>query len=81
LRLAGAGTVVGSYWAVDDTSSAALMTAFYRELWDRPGEVAPERALRAAQLEMIRGGAAEAGDRSLAHPKNWAGFFVMGSPG
>jgi CHAT domain-containing protein len=65
----GARGVVGTLWAVDDAATRRLMRAFYSRL--RDGE-APSDALRAAQLEMIRSGGADAAAAS------WAAFVLSG---
>jgi CHAT domain-containing protein/tetratricopeptide (TPR) repeat protein len=49
---AGGTDVVASLWKVPDRSTAALMAAFYRNLWDR--DLPPVEALRRAQLELYR---------------------------
>lgn len=51
-RLAGAGSVVASLWSVDDAATAALMTEFYRNLWDK--RLGKLEALRQAQLTILR---------------------------
>jgi CHAT domain-containing protein len=48
---AGAPSVVASLWKVDDTSTAYLMSSFYKNLRTKT----KAEALRQAQLEMIRG--------------------------
>jgi CHAT domain-containing protein len=63
---AGAPAVLVSLWTVEDASTAALMTHFYRRL--RTGDT-PARALRAAQLELMR---------DHPHPFFWAPFVLMG---
>lgn len=65
---AGAPTVVGSLWKVDDAATAALMTGFYTQL--KQGS-APAAALRAAQAE------ARARDPD---PFKWAAFLLTGAP-
>ena len=68
---AGAASLVGSYWAVDDASTRRLMTRFYTALQQGEGKAA---ALRLAQLDLL-------GDPLLAHPYYWAPFFLVGHGG
>jgi CHAT domain-containing protein len=65
---AGVPTLLVSLWAVDDESTAALMTHFYQRLLagDRPAT-----ALRQAQLALMR--------RDV-HPFFWAPFILLGRP-
>ena len=63
---AGASTLIQSLWRVDDTSTVALMEAFYRGLI--AGQT-PGAALRNAQLGCLESG---------AHPYVWAPFQVVG---
>jgi CHAT domain-containing protein len=51
-QYAGAGTVLASLWEVSDRSTAELMTRFYGYL---EGGKPKDEALRAAQLDLIRG--------------------------
>jgi tetratricopeptide (TPR) repeat protein len=67
---AGVPSLVASLWPVEDTSTAALMEGFYRRL--EAGESAAA-ALRAAQLEMLRG------EDGLKHPFYWAPFVLIGA--
>lgn len=62
---AGAATLVVSLWAVNDSSTAALMTTFYRKL--REG-VSTRGALRDAALET---------KSRHKHPYYWAPFVLM----
>lgn len=63
---AGAGSVVGSLWAVRDAAAADLMQRFYHEL----GHGAPKAAaLRTAKLAMLRAGAPN---------EDWAAFVLSG---
>jgi CHAT domain-containing protein len=66
---AGAGGVVGSLWAVDDTLTAPLMTAFHTAYRTSPD---PATALRTAQLAMLNSGGVR------ASPAAWAGFRYTG---
>lgn len=76
---AGAASLVLSQWAVEDRSTAQLMTAFYTGLAEGRSKGA---ALRDAQLEFIasRDSQDPAGSR-YAHPYYWAPFFLVGDPG
>jgi CHAT domain-containing protein len=70
--VAGARTVVASLWNINDASTAELMVRFYHHLKgddDAPGKTTDE-ALRAAQLELLRG--------EYPSPHFWAPFQVIG---
>lgn len=67
---AGADGVVASLWLVSDTLAKPLMVDFHRE-YSRTRDAA--RALRTAQLNMIRSGSPQ-----RASPAAWAGFRYMG---
>jgi CHAT domain-containing protein len=67
-QFAGARSVVASLWRVADSSTSALMQAFYRHL--RAGR-SKDEALRAAQTELIKSSAFRA-------PFRWAGFQLIG---
>jgi CHAT domain-containing protein/Tfp pilus assembly protein PilF len=71
---AGARSVLASLWSVADASTSELMNRFYRHL--RSGKPKDE-ALRAAQLDLIRGRDVPAGAR-FSHPFHWAAFQVFG---
>jgi CHAT domain-containing protein/tetratricopeptide (TPR) repeat protein len=66
---AGARSVLATLWGVSDTSTPRLMERFYSHL--RAGKSRDE-ALRAAQLDFIRGGA------DVAHPFRWAALQLSG---
>ncbi|RPH53576.1 CHAT domain-containing protein, partial [bacterium] len=66
---AGASRVVASLWRVEDQATAALMTRFYRALWEEG--LPPAAALRAAQLGMRE-------QRRWRDPYYWAGFVLQG---
>jgi CHAT domain-containing protein len=67
---AGAGGVVASQWEVDDASTAALMTTLHSSLLIG---VAPQAALRAAQIAMLRDP-----DRRNRQPRRWGSFRYEG---
>jgi CHAT domain-containing protein/Tfp pilus assembly protein PilF len=67
-QYAGAKSVLASLWEVNDASTAELMRRFYGHL--RQGR-SKDRALRAAQVEMIR-------RPGSAHPNRWAAFQLVG---
>jgi CHAT domain-containing protein len=66
-QYAGARTVLASLWSVNDEATAFLMERFYRGL--RSGQT-KDVALRAAQVEMLRG--------ARSHPALWAAFQLSG---
>lgn len=69
---AGVGGMVGSLWPVHDKLTQPLMLHFH-ERYRHHGD--PARALREAQLWMLR----ESADSALASPAAWAGFRYAGN--
>jgi len=67
----GVPVVIASQWDVDDRATEQLTLVFHREL-AKSGD--PTRALRAAQLAMLR-----SGDAVLALPENWGAFVAIGT--
>lgn len=63
----GTGSLVSTFWAVEDTTTAALMTAFYGAL---AAGMSKGAALRQAQLQYIH-----------QHPYFWSPFFLVGDTG
>lgn len=68
---AGAKRVVASLWEVNDSSTAELMTHFYRNLLAGSGQ-RPAAALRAAQIEIWR-------KDPESSPYFWAAFIIQGN--
>jgi CHAT domain-containing protein len=64
---AGAGSLVSTFWAVEDAATADLMTAFYELLGNG---VSKGAALRQAQLQFLH-----------KHPYFWSSFFLAGDTG
>ncbi len=68
---AGAETQVMSLWQVDDSATQALMSGYYRRMFQEgKGRSA---ALREQQIAMLA-------DTAHAHPYYWASFIVSGDP-
>ncbi len=67
---AGAASVVGTLWSVDDREASQLLTRFHRA-WSRSHR--PAEALRVSQVEMLR-----SEDPKLSRSKAWAGAQVAG---
>jgi CHAT domain-containing protein/Tfp pilus assembly protein PilF len=65
---AGARSVVGTLWEVEDRAAMRLMTAFYRHLAAGRDKA---QALRHAKLDALARG---------APPRDWAGFVLLGEP-
>lgn len=63
---AGVPSVVVSLWAVPDAPTAELMTEFYRQMQNRPDKAI---ALREAMLYTMA---------QYPHPRDWAGFTLIG---
>jgi CHAT domain-containing protein/Tfp pilus assembly protein PilF len=80
-QYAGARSVVASLWSVADQSTAELMIRFYRHLRDG---LSKDEALRAAQIELIRGPieVTDADGRKVridaSAPYYWAAFQIFG---
>ncbi|HZS46442.1 MAG TPA: CHAT domain-containing protein [Blastocatellia bacterium] len=68
---AGAATVMGSLWSVDDVATSDLMVRFYQDMLGKKSKLSPPAALRAAQMELWR-------SRKWSSPYYWAGFVLQG---
>jgi CHAT domain-containing protein/predicted negative regulator of RcsB-dependent stress response len=74
---AGAASLVLTFWAVEDRSTAQLMETFYQKLvhgWTKG------QALRHAQLQFLKGQGEQEGT-GYSHPYFWAPFFLVGNAG
>ena len=69
LALAGTESQVLSLWSVGDSSTRALMRAFYDSMALGVGRA---EALRRAKLHMLQ-------QRRFAHPYYWAAFILTGA--
>jgi CHAT domain-containing protein len=76
LLYAGAPSLVLSLWKVEDRSTAALMSTFYRALCRGTTKAA---ALRQAQLSLIHNEGRS--DADFSAPFYWAPFQLIGHPG
>jgi CHAT domain-containing protein len=71
---AGASALVSTLWAVEDRSTAQLMSKFYSYLSQGQRKGA---ALRQAQLDLIH----DTQGSAYGHPYFWAPFFLVGNAG
>jgi CHAT domain-containing protein len=78
---------VASLWQVSDLDAAAVMTRFYRNLWEAKTGISTLEALRQAQLDVLRGAAsrgigaaAKTADEQQyrAPPQAWAAWVLAG---
>ncbi len=65
---AGARSVLGTLWKVNDVAASKLMVAFYREL-TQPG-TSRATALRRAQMVLLK-------DKRYLHPGYWSPFLII----
>ncbi|HEY0429506.1 MAG TPA: CHAT domain-containing protein [Pyrinomonadaceae bacterium] len=68
----GAPVVVASRWQIDSEAAKDLMIAFHRNR--REKNLSVTEALRAAQIEMLRGA-----DENFRQPYFWSAFSVIGA--
>ena len=73
-QLAGARSVVGSLWRVDDEATRLLMAAYYAARTKKEGALSPWQALRQAALAVR---ATQRGSKTpYRHPRFWAPFVA-----
>ena len=92
-HVAGAKTTVASLWKVDDAATVAVMTEYYRQLWEeRTGKGAALRQTQLAMLEHYDLSTSKLRPRGLAllpssepeqqavrlPPYYWAAFVISG---
>lgn len=75
---AGAKRVIASLWSVQDDATAALMSEFYRNVYQQHLPI--EQALRLAKL-YVRNFQRKNGQRPWKEPFYWAGFTLQGPGG
>jgi len=66
----GARSTLATLWAVNDHSTAELMTEFYREI--SGGELTKAEALRRAQIKILK-------NPTYSHPYYWSPFVLIGN--
>ncbi|GAP94722.1 CHAT domain-containing protein [Leptolyngbya sp. NIES-2104] len=66
----GARSTLATLWAVNDNSTAELMTEFYRSLSQQ--NMSKAESLRQAQLKLLK-------DPSYQHPYYWSPFILIGN--
>ena len=68
----GARSTMASLWSVNDKSTAALMSEFYRQLAQQNRPITKAEALRQAQLTLLN-------NPLYNHPYFWASFVLVGN--
>jgi tetratricopeptide (TPR) repeat protein len=72
---AGAGSILGSLWPVDDTIAGEIMARFYQYLTDMPRDIALQKVLTECALGEL--------DKTVGHrvtdPYYWAGYHLYGN--
>jgi CHAT domain-containing protein len=67
---AGARSALASLWFVNDQSTSAMTTEFYRQL--EQSSVSKAHALQAAQIKLLS-------DRRYRHPCYWSPYLIIGN--
>ncbi len=80
LLYAGASSLLVGRWSVEATTTAALMVAFYRRLWDSAGNPRTDKAtaLREAALALRDGDLPTPSGIDPTDPYYWAPFVLVG---
>ncbi len=68
---AGARSALASLWFVNDQSTSALITEFYKQLLQSPN-MTKAQALQAAQIKLLN-------DRRYRHPCYWSPYLMVGN--
>ena len=68
---AGARSALASLWFVNDQSTSALITEFYKQLRKNP-TISKAKALQAAQIKLLS-------DRRYRHPCYWSPYLMVGN--
>jgi CHAT domain-containing protein len=74
LRKSPSGSIVASFWDVDDGATAAFMQEYYQHIVNsikKNGTLDRGGALRKAQLKLLR-------NKETSSPKYWAAFTLFG---
>ena len=66
----GARSTLATLWSVNDSSTALLMSEFYKEL--EKGETTKAEALRRAQISVLK-------NAEFSHPFYWSPFVLIGN--
>jgi CHAT domain-containing protein len=69
--ISGAGSVVGSLWPVETTSTSELVIGFHRAF--ATSQISVARALQQAQIAFMKN------SPEKSHPYYWSGFVVTGN--
>ena len=73
----GANSTLASLWRIYDKSTAILMKNFYENLVNPDTPLSKIKALRQAQLKMLKDEKLE--EEGYAHPYHWGAFVLVGN--
>ena len=74
LRKSPSGSIVASFWNIDDNATAAFMQEYYQHIVNsikKDGTLDRGGALRKAQLKLLK-------NEATASPRYWAAFTLYG---